>query len=74
MMLNRRKRKSEEREWKWEKSKIERVSEFRYLGTWATPSTREPRPTLRINLNEHPIQNHIISYTTYALRGFRIDL
>jgi hypothetical protein len=32
MMFNRRKRKSEEREWKWEESKIERVSEFRYLG------------------------------------------
>jgi hypothetical protein len=32
IMFNRRKRKSEEREWKWEGSKIERVSEFRYLG------------------------------------------
>jgi hypothetical protein len=38
MVFNKRKRKSEENEWKWEESKIERVSGFRYLGT---PSTRE---------------------------------
>jgi hypothetical protein len=32
MVFNKRKRKNEESEWKWEESKIERVSEFRYLG------------------------------------------
>jgi spore germination protein GerM len=31
MVFNKRKRKSEENEWKWEESKIERVSGFRYL-------------------------------------------
>jgi hypothetical protein len=32
MVFNKRKRKNEESEWKWEESKIERVSEFKYLG------------------------------------------
>ncbi|KAJ3628656.1 hypothetical protein MTP99_015952 [Tenebrio molitor] len=32
MLFNKRKRKNEESEWKWEESKIERVSEFKYLG------------------------------------------
>ncbi|KAH0820320.1 hypothetical protein GEV33_002471 [Tenebrio molitor] len=32
MVFNKRKRKSEESEWKWEENKIERVSEFKYLG------------------------------------------
>jgi Leu/Phe-tRNA-protein transferase len=32
MVFNKRKRKSEENEWKWEGRKIERVSEFKYLG------------------------------------------
>jgi hypothetical protein len=32
MVFNKRKRKSEENEWKWEESKIGRVSGFRYLG------------------------------------------
>jgi hypothetical protein len=40
MVFSKRKRKNEESEWKWEESKIERVSEFKYL---ATPSTREPQ-------------------------------
>jgi hypothetical protein len=31
MVFNKRKRKNEESEWKWEESKIERVSEFKYL-------------------------------------------
>ncbi|CAH1366415.1 unnamed protein product, partial [Tenebrio molitor] len=32
MVFNKRKRKNEEGDWKWEESKIERVSEFKYLG------------------------------------------
>jgi hypothetical protein len=32
IVFNKRKRKSEENEWKWEGRKIERVSEFKYLG------------------------------------------
>jgi hypothetical protein len=32
MVFNKRKRKIEESDWKWEESKIERVSEFKYLG------------------------------------------
>ncbi|KAH0812552.1 hypothetical protein GEV33_010238 [Tenebrio molitor] len=32
MVFSKRKRKNEESEWKWEESKIERVSEFKYLG------------------------------------------
>ncbi|KAH0813872.1 hypothetical protein GEV33_008919 [Tenebrio molitor] len=32
MVFNEKKRKNEESEWKWEESKIERVSEFKYLG------------------------------------------
>jgi hypothetical protein len=32
MVFNKKKRKNEESEWKWEESKIERVSEFKYLG------------------------------------------
>jgi hypothetical protein len=32
MVFNKRKTKNEESEWKWEESKIERVSEFKYLG------------------------------------------
>jgi hypothetical protein len=32
MMFNKRKRKSEKNEWKWEGRKIEGVSEFKYLG------------------------------------------
>jgi hypothetical protein len=32
MVFNKRKRKNEESDWKWEESKIERVSEFKYLG------------------------------------------
>jgi hypothetical protein len=32
MLFNKRKRNNEESEWKWEESKIERVSEFKYLG------------------------------------------
>jgi hypothetical protein len=40
MVFNKRKRKNEESEWKWEESKIERVSGS---STWATSSTREPR-------------------------------
>jgi hypothetical protein len=32
MVFNKRKGKSEESEWKWEENKIERVSEFKYLG------------------------------------------
>ncbi|KAH0815591.1 hypothetical protein GEV33_007200 [Tenebrio molitor] len=32
MVFNKRKRKSEENEWKWEGRKIERVSEFKHLG------------------------------------------
>jgi hypothetical protein len=32
MVFNKRKRKSEENEWNWEGRKIERLSEFKYLG------------------------------------------
>jgi hypothetical protein len=32
MVFNKRKSKNEESEWRWEESKIERVSEFKYLG------------------------------------------
>jgi hypothetical protein len=32
MVFNKRKKKNEGSEWKWEESKIERVSEFKYLG------------------------------------------
>jgi hypothetical protein len=32
MVFNKRKRKSEENDWKWEESKIERVNKFKYLG------------------------------------------
>jgi spore germination protein GerM len=32
MVFNKRQRKSEENEWKWEGRKIERVSEYMYLG------------------------------------------
>jgi hypothetical protein len=32
MVFSKRKSKTEENEWKWEGSKIERVSEFKYLG------------------------------------------
>jgi hypothetical protein len=32
MVFNKTKRKSEENDWKWEGRKIERVSEFKYLG------------------------------------------
>jgi hypothetical protein len=32
IVFNKRKRKNEESEWKWEESKIERVNEFKYLG------------------------------------------
>jgi hypothetical protein len=32
MVFNKIKRKSEENEWKWEGKKIERISEFHYLG------------------------------------------
>jgi hypothetical protein len=32
MVFNKKKRKNEESEWKWEETKIERVSEFKYLG------------------------------------------
>jgi hypothetical protein len=32
MVFNKRKRKSEKSDWKWEESKIERLSEFKYLG------------------------------------------
>jgi hypothetical protein len=32
MVFNKRKRKNEESEWKWERIKIQRVSEFRCLG------------------------------------------
>jgi hypothetical protein len=32
MVFNKRKRKNEESEWRWEENKIERVSEFKYLG------------------------------------------
>jgi hypothetical protein len=31
MVFNKRKRKSEENEWNWERRKIERVNEFKYL-------------------------------------------
>jgi hypothetical protein len=32
IVFNKRKRKSEESEWKWEESMIERESKFKYLG------------------------------------------
>jgi hypothetical protein len=32
MVFNKRKRKSEENEWNWERRKIEQVKEFKYLG------------------------------------------
>jgi hypothetical protein len=42
MVFNKRKRKNEESECKWEESKI-RKSERIQVCTWATPSTSEPR-------------------------------
>ncbi|KAJ3632437.1 hypothetical protein MTP99_009448 [Tenebrio molitor] len=47
MVFNKRKRKNEESEWKWEESKIERVSEFKYLGY-----TFNDRPTDKAQVRE----------------------
>jgi hypothetical protein len=47
MVFNKRKRKNEESEWKWEESKIERVSEFKYLGY-----TFNERATVRAQVRE----------------------
>jgi hypothetical protein len=47
MVFSKRKRKNEESEWKWEESKIERVSEFKYLGY-----TFNERATVRAQVRE----------------------
>ncbi|KAH0818793.1 hypothetical protein GEV33_003998 [Tenebrio molitor] len=47
MVFSKRKSKNEESEWKWEESKIERVSEFKYLGY-----TFNERATVRAQVRE----------------------
>jgi hypothetical protein len=59
MVLNKRKRKSEENDWKWEESKIERVNKFKYLGYTFNERTTEKAHMREIARKENKVVGYV---------------